>query len=95
MPAGLAPETMLPEPGAIEGCMGPVVRGSPTGCCSWGARRGGDAVIPRGHSLSCGEEEGKGSGLWVSEGHPLPFQENNQVALKPALPQWNWTDHKG
>lgn len=38
-PAPLAADTMPPEPGATEDCMGPVVRGSPTGCCSWGDRK--------------------------------------------------------
>lgn len=50
-PAGLAPETMPPEPGGTEDCMGPVVRESPTGCCSWEDKRERDEGILHGDSL--------------------------------------------
>lgn len=62
-PAGLAPETMLPEPGATEDCMGPVVRGSPTGCCSWEVRKRRECS----NSTFKGKHGGRGMGqrLWL------------------------------
>ena len=62
-PAGPAPETMPPEPGGTEDCMGPVLRGSPTGCCSWEdreRREGKERETPKRREK---EEEIKEEGL--------------------------------
>lgn len=83
-PAGPAPDTMPPEPGGTEDCMGPVVRGSPTGCCSWEDRKTRectDFISERKHGA-----ESRGSPwTWgvLSGTHSIP--QNNLVILKSGL----------